>query len=90
VVGQNKLSAFAADLGLDLDPIVTHWELREIVLREGYRLQLVLRVEYPNMTKQGYKKKNSISSSPKSKPRSKTLYKPSEAHLQPYDSSCSH
>jgi len=59
-VGEDELSAFAADLGLDLETIVTHWEPREIVLREEYRPQLVLRVEYPNMTKQGYKKKNSI------------------------------
>jgi len=65
-VGEDELSAFTADLRLDLETIVMHWEPREIVLREEYRLRLVLRVEYPNMTKQGYKKKNSIPSSPKS------------------------
>ncbi len=65
-VGEDELSAFAADLRLDLETIVMHWEPREIVLREQYRLQQVLRVEYPNMTKLGYKKKNSISSGPKS------------------------
>ena len=65
-VGEDELSAFTADLRLDLETIVMHWEPREIVLREQYRLQQVLRVEYPNMTKLGYKKKNSISSGPKS------------------------
>ena len=65
-VGEDELSAFAADLRLDLETIVMHWEPREIVLREQYRLQQVLRVEYPNMTKLGYKKNNSISSGPKS------------------------
>ena len=36
-VGEDELSAFAADLGLDLETIVTHWEPREIVLHEEYR-----------------------------------------------------
>ena len=36
-VSEDELSAFAADLGLDLETIVMHWEPREIVLHEECR-----------------------------------------------------